>query len=170
MNINYINLTNGIEALSKFESGETVRFIRIQSTVCEQKMWDRLIQELDYDFLMNVAIGNNCLVYDYGANKPIPRAMYQGIEFIKYSLYRRWFNKCYDTNIRRSKTKNGQSCNKYFDECYNKMEDRTKKKLDYFKPYLNKKREINITTITDKTIHDGDKKYYASILEDYIDN
>mgnify|MGYP003593761225 CR=1 FL=1 len=168
MDINYINLTNGIEALPNLK-GE-IHFIRIQSTVCEQKMWDRLIQELDYDFLMNVAIGNNCLVYDYGANKPIPRAMYQGIEFIKYALYRRWFNKCYDTNIRRSKTKNGQNCNKYFDECYNKMEDRTKKKLDYFKPYLNKKEEINITTVTNKTTHDGDKEYYANILRDYIDN
>ena len=51
-----------------------------------------------------------------------------------------------------------------------KMEDRTKKKLDYFKPYLNKKEEINITTVTDKTTHDGDKEYYANILRDYIDN
>jgi hypothetical protein len=36
MNIyNYLNLTNGIEAISQIEGD--YRFIRIQSTVCEQK-------------------------------------------------------------------------------------------------------------------------------------
>lgn len=77
----YVNLTNGIEAISQLNLSD-YSFIRIQSTICEQKLWDRLIQDLDYDFLMNVALGNKCVVYDYGANKPIPRAIYQGLEFI----------------------------------------------------------------------------------------
>ena len=73
---NYINLTNGVEAISTLQGD--YRFIRIQSTVCEQKLWDRLIQDLDYDFLMNLALGHKCIVYDFGARKPIPRAVYQG--------------------------------------------------------------------------------------------
>lgn len=44
------------------------RFIRIQSTLCEQKNWDRILQELDYDFLMHAAHGNEIIVYDFRAN------------------------------------------------------------------------------------------------------
>lgn len=46
---NYINLTNGVEAIPMLKFwNEDYRFIRIQSTICEQKNWDRLIQDLDY--------------------------------------------------------------------------------------------------------------------------
>lgn len=79
------------------------RSIRIQSTICEQKNWDRLIQDLDYDFLMNLALGHKCVVYDFGAKKPIPRAVYQGLEFVKYVLNSRWLDQEYITNVNRSK-------------------------------------------------------------------
>lgn len=161
MKINYINLTNGIESLLKLPTG--FRFIRIQSTICEQKKWDRLIQDLDYDFLLNVAIGNECVIYDYGARKPIPRAVYQGVEFIKYALYKRWLNQEYLTDCNRS---NGEhirkDCNSYFESCYKNLEDRTKKKLDFFKPYV--VGEIKIATVTDVTTHDGDREFYRNIL------
>ena len=82
---NYINLTNGVEAIQEY-SLQDYAFIRIQSTICEQHLWDRLFLDLDYDFLMNVALGNECRIYDYGTNKPIPRALYQGVALIKYVL------------------------------------------------------------------------------------
>jgi hypothetical protein len=160
--INYINLTNGIEAIPKLDN---YRFIRIQSTICEQKNWDRLIQELDYDFLLNVAVGNECCIYDYGTRKPVSRAVYQGLEFIKYALYRRWLNEEYQTNCCRCKNKEEHSCqnaNKYFESCYVGLDKRTKKKLDYFKPFVSG--EINLTAVTDSTMHDGDKGYYKEIL------
>ena len=67
MKFNYINLTNGIEAIPRLSGN--YKFIRIQSTICEQKLWDKLIQELDYDFLMNLALGNECIVYDFWSKK-----------------------------------------------------------------------------------------------------
>ena len=161
MKINYVNLTNGIEALPMLPNG--YRFIRIQSTICEQKLWDRLIQDLDYDFLMNAALGNECIVYDYGARKPIPRAAYQGIEFVKYTLYKRWLNKEYLTDCNRSKGEHiRKDCNSYFESCYKDLDNRTKKKLDYFKPYT--KGKINITTVTNMTKHDNDEEFYKMLL------
>lgn len=162
MNVNYINLTNGIEAIPAI--GTDYRFIRIQSTICEQKLWDRMIQELDYDFLMNIAIGNRCIIYDYGANKPVPRAVYQGIEFLRYVLFKRWTNKEYKSDINKSLDKEHirRDCNSYFESCYRNLEDRTKKKLDYFKPYVFG--IIDIKCVTDSTVHDGDKSFYADIL------
>ena len=133
---NYVNLTNGVEAIPTLQGD--YRFIRIQSTICEQRLWDRLIQDLDYDFLMNLALGHKCVVYDFGARKPIPRAVYQGLEFVKYVLNRRWLDKEYITNVNRSKNKERKNnCNDYFAKCYEQLEDRTKKKLDYFIPYIN---------------------------------
>lgn len=159
---NYINLTNGVEAIPKLQ--DDYRFIRIQSTICEQKLWDRLIQELDYDFLMNLALGHECVVYDFGARKPIPRAVYQGLEFAKYVLNRRWLKREYITNVNRSKNKERKNnCNDYFDKCYQQLEDRTKKKLDYFLPYVSTT-EIKLECITDCTQHDGDKAFYREVL------
>lgn len=128
----YVNLTNSIEAISQLNLSD-YSFIRIQSTICEQKLWDRLIQDLDYDFLMNVALGNKCVVYDYGANKPIPRAIYQGLEFIKYVLHKRWLNQEYQTNVNKSNNKDiRRDCNSYFESCYKNLNDRTKKKVRLF--------------------------------------
>lgn len=161
MRINYINLTNGIEAIPYLPVG--YRFIRIQSTLCEQKNWNRLIQELDYDFLMNVAIGNECTIYDYGARKPIARAIYQGVEFIKYVLYKRWLDQEYLTDINKgNKDHIRRDCNSYFESCYKNLDDRTKKKLDYFKPYI--VGHINIQTVSGSTDHDNNKEYYRNIL------
>lgn len=162
--MNYINLTNGIESISMLRFwNEDYRFIRIQSTICEQKNWDRLIQDLDYDFLMNVAVGNQCVIYDYGARKPIPRAMYQGVEFIKYVLHKRWLNEEYLSDCNRS---NGEhirrDCNSYFESCYRNLDNKTKRKLDYFKPYVSG--VIDIKAVTDATMHDGDKEFYRSVL------
>ena len=159
---NYINLTNEVEAIPKIQGD--YRFIRIQSTICEQKLWDRLIQDLDYDFLMNLALDHKCVVYDFGARKPVPRAVYQGLEFVKYVLNRRWLDREYITNVNRSKNQERKNnCNDYFDKCYQQLEDRTKKKLDYFLPYVNTE-EINLVCITDCTQHDGDKDFYKEVL------
>lgn len=166
MKFDYINLTNGIEAIPMLDRG--YKFIRIQSTICEQKNWDRLIQELDYDFLMNLALGNECIIYDFGARKPVSRAVYQGAEFIKYVLYRRWLNKEYISNVNRSKnTCRKNNCNDYFEKCYQNLKDRTKKKLDYFLSYINTN-EIRLICVTDCTKHDGDKEFYKNVLQKAI--
>ena len=99
----YFNLTNGIEALEHIDiDNNQYGVIRIQSSWCERKEWLKILQDLDYDFLLNLAIGNECIVYDYGAKKDTSRAIYQGIEWIKYTLNRFWFdiipNKVYVNN------------------------------------------------------------------------
>ena len=48
----YLNLTNGIEFLDNPDFNEDYRFVRIQSTVCERHLWDKLLSDLDYNFLL----------------------------------------------------------------------------------------------------------------------
>ena len=158
---NYINLTCWIEAIPKIE-GE-VRFIRIQSTWLEQHRFDDLILSLDYDFLMNVALGRECVIYDYGARKPIPRAVYQGVEFIKYVLNRRWLGKEYKTNVSRNH-KHKMNSDKYFNQVYLSLSRKALNKLDYFLPFV--KGEVNIRAVTESTTHSEDKAWYSEILKE----
>ena len=152
----FINLTNGIEYLPIIYDKD-YSFIRIQSTALEQHLWSNIILDLDYNFLMSLAVGENCVVVDYGANKEVPRAIYQGIPFLKYVLNRRWFG--LETNA----FVKGQNCRKYFSECYEKLSDKAKKKLDYFKPFL-MTNVIDIWAIAQSTTHDGNKEFYSSVL------
>lgn len=160
----YLNLTNGIEFLeNKLMHTRVYDFIRIQSTACEQKRWDFILQDLDYGFLMDIALGYNVYVVDFGANKETSRAVYQGIEFIKYVLNRRWLN-----NITIPKVR-GNDCANYFDECYRNLDKRTLKKLDYFKKFLLTE-TINLYGQSQSTSKDGDYEYYKNILKESRDN
>jgi hypothetical protein len=153
--IHYVNLTNGLEAIEKLKEFRT---IRIQSTACEQKRWDFIIQDLDNDFLFNLAIGNLCIVYDYGANKKVSRALYQGIPFIKYCLEKYWLKEIQTVPIVRD-----NNCSAYFNDMYKILDKRTFKKLDYFIKFLNTT-VINLKIISASTKHDGDINFYKNLL------
>lgn len=87
--IHYINLTNGIDAIREYGLVD-YRFMRLLSTDCEQKNWPRVVASIPDDMLMHLALGSEVYVYDYGANKMIPRSVWQGLEFIKTLLHDRW--------------------------------------------------------------------------------
>ena len=153
----YLNLTNGIEAL-EFLKPANLRFVRIQSTACEQKRWDFILQDLDYSFLMDIALGENVTVVDYSAKKENTRAVYQGLEFIKYVLNKYWLNKEYTPNVK------GLNCSNYFKSVYDSLDKRTFKKLEYFKKFL-KTDKIKLKGVCFKTEHDGDYEYYSELLK-----
>lgn len=154
----FINLSNGIEAIGEYGlSIDDIRFIRIQSTACEQKRWKEIINDLSPDFLISVSIGHHVRVYDYGAKKDIPRAIWQGIEWVKYVLFKRWAGEKYQP-IGRAKSMAG-----YFEEQYFKLDRRTKKKLDYYGKFFQGK--INIGCITSSTSNDGDTERQRLALD-----
>lgn len=155
--MNFINLTNGIQAIKDYNLFD-YRFIRIQSTACEQKRWEEILLTISDDFLMSVALGKNCIVYDYGANKKIPRAIWQGLEWIKYALSIRWKGVEYRPIGRAS------SCGPYFLKQYENLDKRTRSRLDYFKPFFNG--ILDITSITQATDKDGNKKWFSEIIMD----
>jgi hypothetical protein len=159
MRLDFINLTNGIEAIERYGLTD-YRFIRIQSTACEQKRWDDIIMSLSDDFLMSLALGHECRVYDFGANKKIPRAIWQGLEFIKFTLYRRWYGVEYLPKGR------AESSRLYFTEQFNALSRRSKKKLDYYKKFL--KGTLNVVAVTDATAMDGCVSYFQKVTDEAI--
>ena len=154
--MNYINLTSGLEFLDKIPDA---KFIRIQSTLCEQKQWSRIIEDLDYDFLINLAQGKTIMVYDTTAKKKIPRALYQGVEFIRYALERRWFD-----NVNVEAFVKEQNVTQYFASQYALLTERAKKKLDYVKKFLNTDK-VYLYSVYAKSYHDGDYEYYRKLIK-----
>lgn len=153
----YLNLTNGIEFLENCNENINFKFVRIQSTMCEQHLWDRILNDLDYNFLLDLALGYEVIVFDTTAKKKVSRALYQGLKFVEYALNRIWFDKKIDAYVKNVK------CNSYFDTEFNKISDNTIKKIKYLKKFLNTK-EIYLKSVCINTIHDGDYEYYKNIL------
>lgn len=156
----YLNLTNGIEALQIFPI-DNIKFVRVQSTKCEQKDWSFIIEDLDYNFLFDLAAGNEVVVIDFSARKKKPRSIYQGFIWIEYVLNRRWFNKKIVPFVKN------HNVQKYFDFQYDRLSSRAKKKLDYVKKFLFAK-NILLHTISYSTNLDSNYDAYKKIWEEYI--
>lgn len=158
MNKIFINLTNGIEALHDHGfSLSDVSFVRIQSSHIESHKFDEILQELDHNLLMNLAMGFRCDIYDYGARSDTAKALRIGIEWIRFVLYRRWLGNEYIPVIRFKNVTN------YFNEQYNKLTERTKKKLDYYKKYIICD-EIKLFGVNGNTLMDNKPDYYRDII------
>lgn len=153
----FINLTNGIEFIDNIDD---IQFIRIPSTFCEKKMWDTLIQTLDSNFLIYLALGYKCKIID-GSNSPPSRALWQGVEFIKFCINRCWFNKPYKPICRN------MNVEKYFTEQYNKLSKSTERKLKYFRKFLLCD-DIDIETCCFETKKDGCYDFYKEKLNGYV--
>jgi hypothetical protein len=155
--VHYINLSNGIEAIEKFNLRD-YRFIRIQSTACEQKRWDFVLQDLDYDFLMNLALGNVAIIYDFSAKKKESRAIYQGVPWIKFVLDKVWFKKDTEAFVKTN------DVTAYFESEFRKLDKKTLGKIKYFRKFLNTNK-LNIYCFSKNTIHDGDVEYFNEVLK-----
>ena len=153
----YLNLTNGLEFMNEVDD---FRFCRIQSTHCEQKLWSQMILEIENDMLMNLAIGNTCMVVDAG-KRGRTRALWQGLEFLKYALHRCWLDCEYQSNGRAS-TSQG-----YFSQCYSVLSQPAKSKLKYYRKFLLTD-TIRLYPTSKKTVNDGRYDYFKSIVKNEL--
>lgn len=149
----FLNLTNGLEMLPAFPNAS---FVRIQSTACEQKRWQAIIDDLDHTFLMRLAIGEPCVVVDFSQKKGTTRALYQGVPFIAYVLNKVWGKKQPSKVI-----VNGANVIGYFDEVFSTLDTR---KLDYFKKFIKDESPVVILPSGGGTCHDGDYAFYKELI------
>lgn len=171
----YINLSSGITRIeeiqndSRYQKGfldglSPVGLVRIQSTWCEQKRWDKILQDLDYGFLLDLALGHDVVVYDASAQKDVSRALYQGLEWIRYVLTRRWLGKIEPTFVKRN------DVTQYFGEQYlDKVSQNRelKRKLDYpLRLAANKPEKILLEGDCKRTDLDGKYSELSVILND----
>jgi len=157
----FINLTSGIEAIEKYNlPKDSVSFIRIQSSHCESHKWELILDQLDNNFLMFAALGYECIVYDFGAHTQDSKAIYIGLEWIKFYLNLRWLSKDYHPIV-----KNKDLFDQFIDVS-KKINKKSRWRIDYFKHFLATD-EIRIKGISRQTEHDNDYQYFRQILERY---
>lgn len=160
----FINLTNGIEALEKYQfPAEDVNFIRIQSCYVENHLYNDMLVEIDQNFLMFVALGYECNIYDFGAKCEVSKATYMGAAWIKYVLERRWLGLQPKLIVKTKDITN------YVDELYCKVPVRIRTRIDYFKKFLNTT-ELKINIITSATLNDNNIEYYKETLHKWAVN
>jgi len=153
--VHFINLTNGIEKIPDLVE---YSFIRIQSTACEQKRWDFILQDLDHNLLMNLAMGNKCIIYDF-SKKGRSRALWQGVEWIKFILNIVWFG------IEPKAIVKKRNVTDYFHEQREAVSRSTIKKLKYYRKFL-LTNELKCVIVGNITEHDGDYPYYTDLIKE----
>jgi hypothetical protein len=167
----FLNLTNGIEIFDKFPnllSLENVSFIRIQSTHCEQKNYEEMFSNLDSNFLMHLAMGFDCIVYDFGSRRfdGNSRACWQGLELIRFICNKIWFDLEFLENDDVKKQQ------EHFIEVYKYCRP-LKRKLKYFKKFSTidpslKETGVRLKWFSYKTEHDNDIEFHKNILKKII--
>ena len=172
----YVNLTDGLEAVDDLVScgidKNSLRFSMIQSTHFEQKNIDAAINRLGPDLLMNLALGKTCVVVDYGTDKELSRAVYQGIPFIKYALERCWFGRDPDeiSIVSRESDADPRPASDVFRRWYKNLDRRTKGFIRRFKVYATdpialktNNCKVSLMGISVSTDQDGHPGYYARL-------
>jgi len=147
----YLNLTNGLEFIKNYPDAH---FIRIQSSHCESQAYNTMLMQLDSDFLMRLAIGDEITIIDAGENRKWPKALRTGVLVITYILERIWFDRrieCYPISK--------ETLNRIFES----LDDNTRIKLKYFKKFLLIDK-VNICIEGHNTKNDGKYEYYKEML------
>ena len=168
----FINLTNGLEALPVLQSvGIQPAFVRIQSTLCEQGHLERLITELDATLLLRLALGQTCLIYDFGSRnkkRAAPRAIWYGLEFIKYALADAWNPD--DRRPERRAFLRGHDARAAFDGHIREFSTSTKRKLKYYAQYMPSEglEEVKLYGVYSSTSHDIDAPFYRSLAQAHV--
>lgn len=156
--MNFLNLTNGLEyaPLMKVDG-----FVRIQSTHCEQKLWSRVIEDLDYSFLLPLVQGVDIHVYDT-SHRPDgnPRALFQGLEWIRFVVERRTFERDYVPRV------HNQNVVAYFRGESDRLSEYGKAKLKYLRKFARPGVALRLTGHSKHTKRDGDYDYFSALVKE----
>jgi hypothetical protein len=153
----FINLTNGL-AWGHLVAPDG--YVRIQSTYLEQKHFSKVIEDLDYTFLLPLVSGEECVVLDASHRSGgVSRAIYQGLPWIKYVVELR----CKGLESQDIRVK-GNNVAPYFKEQAARLSSRAKVKLAYAKKFAKLDQDpLRLSGRGLKTIHDGDYDHFVEI-------
>lgn len=155
---NFLNLTTGLEWIEILNIALFHGFVRFQSSLLEQKQFERFLQEVDNNILMLLALGKTVCIWDCTSRKMKgndSRACWQGVSWLTYVLERAWLNK-------QSTFAFGMHI--CFMEKYAKLSRPTLKRIKYYRRFLNTD-EINLGYECKVSEHDGDYDYYSAITK-----
>ena len=146
----WINLTNGLQGITDYKLTD-YRVMRLQSSHCEAKRWDLVMQSIPDELLYWLARQEDCFMIDYGARKDTPRSIWQGLEFLKFVLHHKWFERHYRL-VGRAAT-----AGHYFERECRKLSKRERNRLTYYRDFLCGP-EVRLFGLSGPTEDDGEKQ------------
>ena len=165
----FVNLKNGVEAIPTLDAlGIPHEYLRIQSTMCEVGDMEKVLLELDANFLVSAALGYSCVVYDYGSRdkkRGVPRALWYGLEFVRYALNVEWFGAPDRPPILR-----GKRVDQDFRRKLGGVSKSCKKRMRYYRqfipPEVAARGAVRLVGVYQFTEHDDDAPFYAGVLRE----
>lgn len=139
----FVNLSNGLRCPHIAEI-KKVNFLRLQSTHCEQKLWAKVLENLGPEFLVAAAQGI-VVVHDRSEKPRVPRALWQGVDWVGYALQRAWFGPIlthfnrWGSPMRIARicySRNGMLISRYWEEQYRQLPRRVKNNLKYYRQFV----------------------------------
>lgn len=124
----YINLSRGFECGCPPNTGS--RIIRIESTACEQKQWDKILKQLGADMFYELARGTSCVVHDKSERDRETRACWQGLSWIRYACGRAWM--AAPAMVPKEFSRNGMEVTPFWEEQFRALPDSTRRMLDFY--------------------------------------
>lgn len=124
--IEYANLSRGLLC-----APDDARKCRIQSTQCEQKLWTTVLMQIPDDMLWHLSQGNKVLVHDRSEKDRETRAMWQGLQLVKYFCELNWFRREPEITGRGN-----NSMKLYFREVYASTPRSVHKRFRYYLNHL----------------------------------
>ena len=166
----FVNLKNGIEAVPALRDhlGLEFEFVRIQSTMCEAGDMEKVVGELDANFLIAAALGYSCVVYDYGSRdkkRGAPRALWYGLEFVRYALNVEWFGEADRVPVLAR-----ENVGHDFSRKLAGFRRSAKKKLRYYRKFLTDdvkaRGAVRLVGVYKRTTHDDDDAFYRQLVRE----
>lgn len=161
----WVNLTNGIEVIPYLESQAIqYKFCRFRSCSFEQANWNDAIADMPDDMLMGLATGSRQIIVDFGANRPCPRSLRQGVMIAIRRISLSWG---FDVD------KHMWICDRQgkpmvvgdeFARQTMRIDKKQASRLKYFRKYVNTD-ALKITMVCSSTSHDGDYEMHANIVK-----
>eukprot|EP00960_Hanusia_phi_P069362 767075-Hanusia_phi.AAC.1 len=162
--VHFINLSNGLEALPML-AGVPVAFTRIQSSHCESRNFNGIVNGLDNTLLLYLALGQTCYIHDYGSRnkkRKAPRAIWYGVTFIRYALHKIWeLPGEPDKPMLR-----GHNVAADFDYAINNLDKTAKKRLKYFQSYVQTE-EVKLLGVVGPTDIDGRRDLHVELAKEH---
>ena len=133
------------------------------STYFEHKDWGAAIDAMPDDMLMRLALGQQQVIVDFGANKPCSRAMRQGIPIAVRMISHAWELDTDEHMWVFNRRGEPSRCSDEFTREAMRLNKKQKSRLAYFGKYLDTD-TVNITMVCAPTKHDGDYDYYVDTV------
>lgn len=120
--IEFANLSRGLLC-----APDDARIMRLQSTWCEQKEWDKVLMTTSPELYYRLAQGDEIIVHDLSEKQRETRAQWQGLSWIRVATSLAWYEV---TPVEFAR--NGMNVTSYWVKQFGKLDRKTKRYVRRF--------------------------------------